>query len=226
VSAGTAGAGLRRFVAPRPPAAERCELCGAELASGHRHLVDTGKRALACACVPCSMLFDRPGTGGGRFASVPERLLSDPASVPDATSWQRLRIPVSVAFFFHNAALDRPVALYPSPAGATESEVDPDTWRAVFGDSPLARVLRPDVEALLVRRGGGRDGWRGGEADGGGEDGECYLVPVDRAYELVGRLRLNWQGFDGGSGARAELAAFFDDVRQRAARVPREGLPT
>ena len=62
---------------------------------------------------------------------------------------------------------------------------------------------------------------------GGDGDGECYLLPVDRAYELVGRLRLNWQGFDGGSGARAELAAFFDDVRQRAAPVaPREGLPT
>jgi hypothetical protein len=214
VSAGTAGAGLRRFVVPRPPAAERCELCGVELTGGHRHLVDTDKRALACACVPCALLFERPGAGGGRFASVPDRLLSDPASVPDATTWQRLRIPVSVAFFFHNSALDRPVVLYPSPAGATESEVDPDTWRAVFGGSPLAGALRPDVEALLVRR------------DARGEGGECFLVPVDRAYELVGRLRLNWQGFDGGSGARAELAAFFDDVRRRAVPVPREGLPT
>ncbi|MFF3950870.1 DUF5947 family protein [Streptomyces sp. NPDC001902] len=211
----TPAAGLRRFVAPRQPAIERCELCGVELTGPHRHLVDTGKRALACACVPCALLFERPGAGGGRFASVPDRMLSDPGSVPGTASWQRLRIPVSVAFFFHNSVLDRPVVLYPSPAGATESEVDPGTWREVFGDSPLAAALRPDVEALLVRRDGD-----------GGDGGECFLLPVDRAYELVGRLRLNWQGFDGGSGARAELAAFFDDVRQRAAPVPREGLPT
>ncbi|MFD8075591.1 DUF5947 family protein [Streptomyces sp. NPDC059718] len=211
----TPAAGLRRFVAPRQPAVERCELCGVELTGPHRHLVDTGQRALACACVPCALLFERPGAGGGRFASVPDRVLGDPGSVPGTASWQRLRIPVSVAFFFHNSVLDRPVVLYPSPAGATESEVDPGTWRAVFGDSPLAAALRPDVEALLVRRDGD-----------GGDGGECFLLPVDRAYELVGRLRLNWQGFDGGSGARAELAAFFDDVRQRAAPVPREGLPT
>ncbi|MEU4098651.1 DUF5947 family protein [Streptomyces sp. NPDC026673] len=217
------GAGLRRFVAPRPPAAERCELCGVELTGPHRHLVDTGKRALACACVPCALLFERPGAGGGRFASVPDRVLSDPASVPEATAWQRLRIPVAVAFFFHNSALDRPVVLYPSPAGATESEVDPGTWKDVFGDSPLAGALRPDVEALLIRRDTGGDAEQRGDPD---QRGECFLVPVDRAYELVGRLRLNWQGFDGGSGARAELAAFFDDVRQRAVAVPREGLPT
>ncbi|MDX2702843.1 DUF5947 family protein [Streptomyces sp. PA03-6a] len=202
-------------MAPRQPAVERCELCGVELTGPHRHLVDTGKRALACACVPCALLFERPGAGGGRFASVPDRVLSDPGSVPGTASWQRLRIPVSVAFFFHNSVLDRPVVLYPSPAGATESEVDPGTWQEVFGDSPLATALRPDVEALLVRRDGD-----------GGDGGECFLLPVDRAYELVGRLRLNWQGFDGGSGAHAELAAFFDDVRQRAAPVPREGLPT
>ncbi|MDX3237336.1 DUF5947 family protein [Streptomyces sp. ME03-5709C] len=206
--------GLRRFVAPRQPAVERCELCGVELTGPHRHLVDTGNRALACACVPCALLFERPGAGGGRFASVPDRVLSDPGSVPDAASWQRLRIPVSVAFFFHNSALDRPVVLYPSPAGATESEVDPGTWRAVFGDSPLAGALRPDVEALLVRR----------DPDGGA--GECFLLPVDRAYELVGRLRLHWQGFDGGSGVRTELSAFFEDVRQRAVPAPREGSPT
>lgn len=210
-------AGLRRFVAPRQPAIERCELCGVELTSLHRHLVDTGNRALACACVPCALLLARTGAGGGRFAAVPDRVLSDPGSVPDAASWQRLRIPVSVAFFFHNSALDRPVVLYPSPAGATESEVDPGTWRAVFGDSPLAGALRPDVEALLVRR----------DPDGGDDgDGECFLLPVDRAYELVGRLRLNWQGFDGGSGVRTELSAFFEDVRQRAVPAPREGSPT
>ncbi|MGR6999260.1 DUF5947 family protein [Yinghuangia aomiensis] len=29
-------------------------------------------------------------------------------------------------------------------------------------------------------------------------------MPVDACYELVGRMRLHWHGFDGGSVARSE----------------------
>ena len=46
--------------------------------------------------------------------------------------------------------------------------------------------------------------------------GECYLVPIDTCYELVGQLRSLWRGFDGGTEAHAALDAFFDDVRARA----------
>ncbi|WP_432074532.1 DUF5947 family protein [Streptomyces wuyuanensis] len=195
--------GLRRFTTPRPPREERCELCGASLRDGsHRHLVDTEKRALACACGPCTQLLDRAGASQGRFRAVPARHLTDPGHRIDDTTWELLRIPVSVAFFFHNSALERPVALYPSPAGATESEPEPSSWETVLAATELAGMLEPDVEALLMRRSGGRT--------------ECHLVPVDTAYELVGRMRLTWHGFDGGPEARAELDAFFDRVRQRA----------
>jgi hypothetical protein len=44
-------------------------------------------------------------------------------------------------------------------------------------------------------------------------------VPVDRCYELAGRLRRVWRGFDGGAEARAEIAAFLDDVAARARPV-------
>ncbi|MFD8192682.1 DUF5947 family protein [Streptomyces wuyuanensis] len=195
--------GLRRFTTPRPPREERCELCGASLPdASHRHLVDTEKRALTCACGPCTQLLDRAGASQGRFRAVPARHLTDPGHRVDDTTWELLRIPVSVAFFFHNSALERPVALYPSPAGATESEPEPSSWEAVLAATELAGMLEPDVEALLLRRSGGRT--------------ECHLVPVDTAYELVGRMRLTWHGFDGGPQARAELDAFFDRVRQRA----------
>ncbi|MEU2260816.1 DUF5947 family protein [Streptomyces sp. NPDC019645] len=195
--------GLRRFTAPRPPREERCELCGAALPDArHRHLVDIEKRALACACGPCTQLLDRPGSSQGRFRAVPSRHLTDPGHRVDDTTWELLRIPVSVAFFFHNSALGRPVALYPSPAGATESEPEPSSWETVLAATELAGMLEPDVEALLLRRSGGST--------------ECHLVPVDTAYELVGRMRLNWHGFDGGPQARAELDAFFDRVRQQA----------
>ena len=35
---------------------------------------------------------------------------------------------VGLAFFFRNSALDRTVAFYPGPAGATESELDLKAW--------------------------------------------------------------------------------------------------
>ncbi|WP_351224691.1 DUF5947 family protein [Streptomyces sp. NPDC002133] len=195
--------GLRRFTGPRPPREERCELCGVALPDDrHRHLVDTEKRALACACGPCAHLMDRPGASHGRFRAVPGRYLADPGHRIDDNAWELLGIPVGVAFFFRNAALDRLVALYPSPAGATESELDPSSWQTVLAGTRLAALLEPDVEALLLRRTGGRI--------------QCYLVPVDICYELVGRMRLHWQGFDGGAEARAALDAFFAHVRQQA----------
>ncbi|MFH8476067.1 DUF5947 family protein [Streptomyces sp. NPDC018000] len=194
---------LRRFAAPREPRQERCELCGVPVAEqNHRHLVDTQQRSLACACTPCALLFERPGVAHGRFLSVPDRYLSDHDHRLDDDAWALLQIPVSVAFFFRNAALDRLVALYPSPAGATESELDPSTWQTVLGGSRLSELLEPDVEALLLRRTEGR--------------AECYLVPIDICYELVGRMRLLWQGFDGGAEARADLQAFFEHVERRA----------
>ncbi|WP_093785888.1 DUF5947 family protein [Actinacidiphila guanduensis] len=198
--------GLRRFRGPRPPAAERCELCSVPLEEEHRHLVDVEQRVLACACLACAVLFDREGTGGGRFRTIPDRYLSDPGREVGAAGWQALGVPVGVAFFFRNSALDRMVALYPSPAGATESEIEPAAWQAAFGGTPLAATLAPDVEALVVRR--------------DEEHTSCHLVPVDTAYELVGRLRLHWQGFDGGDRARAELDAFFAEVERKAMPVP------
>lgn len=207
--AATEHRGLRRFLTERRPRQERCELCAVAVAEGgHRHLVDTEKRALACACVSCALLFERPGAAGGRFRAVPDRFLADPEHRLDDSAWEALQIPVGVAFFFRNAALDRLVALYPSPAGATESELEPSAWQAVLGGSRLARLLEDDVEALLVRRSQG--------------SAECYLVPIDICYELVGRMRLLWQGFDGGAEARADLEEFFEQVKSRARAAQRE----
>lgn len=206
---GQATGGLRRFTAPAPPRPEQCELCGVEVApEGHRHLVDTDKRVLACACLACALLFENPASAGGRFRTVPDRWLTDPGHTVDDGAWESLQIPVGVVYFFRNAALDRFVALYPSPAGATESELDPAAWQQVLDRTRLAALLEPDVEALLLRRGG--DGC------------ECYLVPIDVCYQLVGRMRLLWQGFDGGAEARAALAEFFADVARRARPVREE----
>ncbi|HET6982341.1 MAG TPA: DUF5947 family protein, partial [Myxococcaceae bacterium] len=69
--------------------------------------------------------------------------------------------------------------------------------------APLLGAMEPDVEALLVR----------GEPHG--ERLETFLVPIDACYELTGRVRRLWRGFDGGDEARAELARFFSALRAR-----------
>jgi hypothetical protein len=48
------------------------------------------------------------------------------------------------------------------------------------------------------------------------DDIECFLVPIDACYELVGHLRRLWRGFDGGSDVHARLEEFFDDVAARS----------
>ncbi|MET8626797.1 DUF5947 family protein [Kitasatospora sp. NPDC004669] len=193
---------LRRLREPAPPRPEQCGFCGRDLPVGHRHLVDVEERALACTCTACGLLFQQPGAAGGRFRTVPDRYLLDPDGELDERAWSVLGIPVGTAFLFRNAVLDRLLAFYPGPAGATESEVDEQDWERALGASRLAAALEPDVEALLLRR-----------TD---RNVACFLVPIDVCYELVGRLRRCWHGFDGGAEARAELDAFFERLAARA----------
>ena len=44
------------------------------------------------------------------------------------------------------------VALYPSPAGATESELELAAWDALCAANPVLDRLEPDAEALIVNR--------------------------------------------------------------------------
>jgi Family of unknown function (DUF5947) len=195
--------GLGRFLEkPAAPPGERCELCNEAIPEEHPHVVNVESRALLCACRPCYLLFTERGAGGGRYASVPERYLYDPAFTLSDAQWDEFQIPVRMAFFFVNSALGKTVAFYPSPAGATESMLPADTWGEIMAANPLFATIEPDVEALLVYR---RD-----------EAYECFLVPIDACYELVGRVRTTWKGFDGGEEAWAAIDGFFDGLRSRS----------
>jgi hypothetical protein len=195
---------LRRFLREPPaPPQERCELCATPVPSEHPHLVEPAERRLLCACQACGFLFTEPGL---RYRRVPDRHLVDPGSALSDAQWDELQVPVGMAFFLVNSARGAVVACYPSPAGATESELPLDAWASGIGASRLASALEPDVEALLVRRG---DAGRGGRA-------EALLVPIDACYRLVGLVRMHWKGFDGGAEAWAAIDAFFDELRERA----------
>jgi hypothetical protein len=187
-----------------PRAGEVCELCTEPIPDDHGHLVDLAARTLMCACRGCYLLFLSEGAGGSHFRSIPERYLAFPDFALSPAQWDNLQLPVDVAFFFLNSSLDRVAAFYPGPAGATESELPLDTWAEVVTANPALETLQPDVEAFLVRA----------RANGGGT--ECYIVPIDACYELVGHLRRLWRGFDGGQEAKAKLDAFFADVRAKA----------
>jgi hypothetical protein len=237
----TAGeTGLRRFArrapsvaagAPAPAATEggasagqeRCELCRAVLDERHGHLVEVAQRSIACACRACYLLFTHSGAAGGRYRAVPEHVYHDPARPLADEDWNELQIPVAMAFFFINSALGRVVAGYPSPAGATECELDLAAWDRLAAAYPLLAALAPDVEAVFVNRGAGPGGRPPGTpAD---NDNEVFLIPIDMCYSLVGELRLRWQGFDGGAEARAALAAFLGDLRRRALPLDRRAVP-
>ncbi len=199
-------AGLRRFLVEpqdREPVQEVCEFCATPIPSLHPHLVQVEERRMICACGPCGFLFNNPGAGGGGYRRVPDRYLSDPDFRLTDAQWDALQIPVGMAFFLHNSAQGRVIACYPSPAGATESELELPDWSAGVGGGRLAAELEPDVEALLVRK----------EKERGTE---CLLVPIDACYRLVGLVRLHWRGFDGGADAWREIDGFFDALRDAA----------
>jgi hypothetical protein len=196
-------ASLRRVTATRPMPAtgERCDMCAEPVTDDHPHVVDLESRALLCTCRGCHLLFTDE-QADLRYRAVPDRYLSFPGCRIDPDQWEELQIPVGLAFLFRSSVLDRTVAFYPSPAGATESELPLGTWERIREAHPELTVLRPDVEALLVRQ----------------EDGRpvVNLVPVDACYELVGRLRLLWRGFDGGREVHQAMAAFFAKVEARS----------
>jgi Family of unknown function (DUF5947) len=114
--------------------------------------------------------------------------------------WDALRLPIDMAFLFHSTPDGRPVALYPGPAGATESLLGLDAWGQLVGKNPGLADLRPDVEALLINR----------------INGACdyYRVPIDRCFALVGLIRTRWRGLSGGAEAWDAIHNFFAGLRR------------
>jgi hypothetical protein len=206
---------LRRINRTRPPetVGERCEMCAEPIADEHSHVVDLKSRSLMCTCRSCYLLFtDQSATLS--YRAVPDRYLSFPEFAFSSADWDELQIPVGLAFLFRNSVQDRVVAFYPSPAGATESELSLTSWERITAANPQLSLLLPDVEALLIHA-----------AERGQGEFRCRLVPIDACYELVGTMRKTWRGFDGGQEARTAMAAFFSAVERRSTPAPPVAAP-
>ena len=139
----------------------------------------------------------RTGPTGTRTVWLAELELADEL-------WARFAIPIGLAFFFRSSAAGGVVALYPSPAGATECELDLAAWERARRRQPgAATSLEPDVEALIVNRLGGA---------------RQHAIVADRRVLPAGRP-------DPGAAGRASRAAtpiedavdgFFAELRERA----------
>jgi uncharacterized protein DUF5947 len=197
---------LRRF-RERSSYQEKCEFCGVGLAPEHKHLLEVAKRRIVCTCTPCALRFQ--DVVGGRFKLVPSdiRYLSE-FDLSDS-EWENLALPINLAFFFYSTPQQKMNAMYPSPAGATESLLPLTAWTSlVEGNSELTTMVA-DVEALLVNRVGTKR--------------EYYIVPIDLCFELIGLIRVHWRGLSGGDKVWEEVDKFFSKLRA-SAREHKEGM--
>jgi hypothetical protein len=198
-------AALRRFTRARP-VIERCDFCSAELGELHQHLIEPERRRLVCVCGACAILFGSQGETA--YRRVPRRIRYLPDFRMTDAQWEGLLIPIQLAFFFHSSPAGRVIALYPSPAGPTESSLDLSMWNEVAQDNPALKRMSPDVEGLLVNR----------SARAGGAP-DYFIAPIDECFKLAGMIRANWRGLSGGEEVWKEIGRFFADLKTRSNEV-------
>jgi Family of unknown function (DUF5947) len=196
-------ASLRQFVRrhPRREGESSCELCGISIVSDHAHLLETKNRKVVCSCDACAILFSSGAANSYRRVPRMVRLLDD--FVLTDPQWEDLGIPINIAFFSLRADSLKPAVYYPSPAGATESLLEMESWQTIAKNNPALRSIEPEVEALLVNR--------------MTTPHEYYIAPIDEAYKLVGLIRSKWRGFSGGTDVWQAIGTFFTSLKARSA---------
>ncbi len=163
-------------------------------------MLELATRKIVCACDACTMTF--VPVVEGRFKVIPR----DPRALPDfqmsEAEWENLALPISLAFFFHHTPNAKMVAMYPSPAGATESLLPLSAWESLVRQNPALSGMEADVEALLVDR--------------VRENRRHFIVPIDKCFELVGLIRMHWRGLSGGEEVWREIDRFFERLQESA----------
>ncbi len=189
--------------------AEHCDLCQEVLAHNHRHLLDLANRTLTCVCTACFLLFSQNRAGGRKYRVVPRRFLALQHFQMSDSEWDDLMIPVNMVFMYRSEGNKPVTALYPGPAGATESLLSLENWSTLVQHNPILETLEHDVEALLIYR------VRGVR--------EYYIVPIDICYELVGLIRRSWRGLSGGDAVWKNITDFFAKIARQAGQSAEKG---
>jgi hypothetical protein len=182
-------------------AEEQCDVCGVEIPSEHEHLLHLSERRILCVCATC--WAQRSADPELRPTGTRVVWLDD-FELPDAL-WARLEVPIGLAFFMRSSSVDAVVAMYPSPAGATESELKLTAWDDLRALNPELDSLEPDAEALVINR---------------VSDPPAYLIaPIDECYALVGAVKMSWEGISGGDAIERAIPTFFGRLRARSAEA-------
>jgi len=177
---------------------EHCDLCGVTIPEDHRHLLHLVERRIACSCEACWGMR----SGEGDYRPVGNRTLwLGGLEIPDDL-WASFQIPIGLAFFMESTVTNCVVAMYPSPAGATESELHFESWSRMIALNPVLAGMEPDIEGLIVNR---------------LSDPPAYVIaPVDICYALTGTIKASWEGISGGGAVEQAVAGFFERLRERA----------
>jgi hypothetical protein len=186
---------VRRGVAQRQAAGERCELCREHIPEEHRHVLDQQRDEVQCICRPCALLFAREAAARGHYRIVPERRLR-----LEGVSPSMLGVPVGLAYFVRQGD-GAVVAHYPSPMGATQWEIEAQRWADVVARCSALETMVPDVEALLVNTAGGSE--------------QRWLLPIDDCYRLVAIVMREWKGLSGGDQVWPQIQRFFNELTPR-----------
>jgi hypothetical protein len=186
--------------APRP-VQERCDICNTTLPEDHRHMLHLVDRRIVCTCEACWALY----SGNAEYRPTGMRTVwLDQFHCDDAT-WAAFQIPIGLAFFMRSTVTGGVVAFYPSPAGATESELSLEAWDALVQANPILEQLEADAEALVVNR--------------ISDPAQYAIAPIDQCYALVGLIKTRWEGISGGSAIERAVPEFFAALRSRAVAV-------
>jgi hypothetical protein len=198
---------LRRLARPgngagEPAAAagpeEHCELCATTIPADHRHLLQLDERSIVCVCESCWAL--RSGDAVYRPVGTRTEWLEG-FELPDEL-WASFQVPIGLAFFMRSTTTGGVVALYPSPAGATESELELSSWEQLERANPVLGTIEPDVEALIVNR--------------VAQPHQHAIAPIDECYKLVGMIKARWEGISGGAAPEEAIADFFVELHAKA----------
>ncbi len=181
---------------------ERCDLCNTTLPDDHRHMLHLVDRRIVCTCEACWALH----SGDPEYRPTGKRTLwLDGLQCSDEV-WATFQIPIGLAFFMRSTVTDSVVAFYPSPAGATESELALEAWEPLVRANPILEQLEPDAEALVVNR--------------LAEPAQNVILPIDQCYALVGLIKSRWQGISGGDAIEEAVPQFFAAIRARSPAAP------
>ena len=149
-ASGASCASRRRAGPPARRRAGRAASCARSRSPAeHKHLLDLEERRIVCVCPTCWSMR----SGDARYRPTGSRTLwlEDFDAAPTSCG-RRSRSRSASRSSCARARRANVVGLYPSPAGATECELDLDAWDRLVAANPVLEDLDPDAEALIVNR--------------------------------------------------------------------------